>query len=374
MPAAGAAPSDGGPFLAFFDDYGDEPGHHPDLILGLGRVADEPVFCPASFAAPLPPNGHPVTPSIRDAATTRANVGAASDRSEDLGVDVVVNLFLDENIEGLPSSRRPMAHVLHRPQEMVWRLEEEVPELPVERIGDVLTVAGRPEPVVVHTVRAHQQATALLPGHPVVRLGWPSASAAEVRRRFEAEPPSGDPYVVLIGEALPYKQVRWLVEALGPALPLHVAGALHDADRAWLARHHPGREVRSEPGWVRPERMEALIAGSAVVAFPYWPEFTEHGGVSAALVQALTFAKPIVVTPAIADQVPSSEACTVVPDGDVDALATALAQAVDERDERHRAARSLLGTVLRSHTYEAHHAGLRDVVRLLVEGAQPPAR
>jgi glycosyltransferase involved in cell wall biosynthesis len=351
------------PVLGFFDDYGDTPGHHPDLILGLGRVEAEPVFCPRSFHAGAPDPRvalHPVDPAKLDAATTRTNLLRVEATMPTLGVDVLVNLFLDENIEALPA-RAPMVHVLHRPNELRHRIENEGSSLRPEQLGDLLRVDGRPEVVVVHTTRALTQATELFPDHTVTQLGWPSASAEDVRRRFEVACPVGRPYVVLIGEARAYKQVRWLIEALGPNLRLHVAGMLHEGDREWLRRRSWTRDVRFEPGWVPPERMAELILGASAAVFPYWDRFEDHGGVSAALVQALTFGKPVVATRVIADQIPPSAARTVVDDQDLPGLTEALARVVDERVQQHDDAKDLLDHVLATHTYEGHVDALREL-------------
>ena len=51
--------------LAFFDDYDEVQGHHPDYIISLGQAANAPIYCPEAFL-----EGRPETPGLAHRPTT----------------------------------------------------------------------------------------------------------------------------------------------------------------------------------------------------------------------------------------------------------------------------------------------------------------
>ncbi|MEE1736683.1 glycosyltransferase [Streptomyces sp. BE147] len=349
--------------FAFFDDYCHERGHHPDLLMGLGTAAGAPVYCPPSYLEGRSADRRrvehvPVTGSRQGlASVTRRNLEASLADASARGCEVFVNLFFDENWDSLPVAPGPLRviHALHRPAELTGELGG----VNAEKTGDVrglLKQLGEGRDLfVVHTVTGERQALDWLPRDVVVRVGWPAATAAEVRERFAAPRRVTDeePYVLLVGEALDYKGFHHLLEAVNPGPRLRIAGNLANGEEL-IARRYPRARVDWEPGWITRERMHRLIEGAAVVAFPYLDEFAAHGGVSAALVQALTFGKAIVVSEPLAPQVPVSEAIMTVPTGDVRALRAAIARGMDHRAVLEDAAQDLREYVLREHTYEGH--------------------
>ncbi|HEX6871826.1 MAG TPA: glycosyltransferase [Micromonosporaceae bacterium] len=356
------------PRLALFDDFPHERGHHPDFMMGLGAAAGARLYCPPSFLDGRDDVGHlphlPMSgaPDRSPEATTR-NLRLAYDDAQTAGCDVLVNLFIDENWDSFPirRDRMRMAHSLHRPGELTGRLGG----VNAVKSGDAVATVrelARQDLFIVHTPIGERQARQWLPAERVIRIGWPAARAADIRRRFASPPPlsgDGEPYVLMMGEALAYKGIHCLLEAVSNGPLLRIAGNLAVGDAAWLAREYPKARVTWEPGWVTRARMDELLEGAAVVAFPYLDDFADHGGISAALVHALCYAKPVVVSTSLAGQVPNSVACPVVAPV-ADALADALARMMADPIGWHEAVRALEPYFLREHTYEAHVDRLLD--------------
>lgn len=358
--------------LAFFDDYGEVPGHHPDHIVGLGLAASSPIYCPESFL-----DGRPRTTDLihypmagdvhRSPGPTRANLQKAYVSAERLGADVLVNLFLDENWDAFPIERRRMrvAHVLHRPGALPGTLGGANAVKSGDAVG-VLRGLAESDLIVVHTTAGLRQASQWIPADRVIHLGWPAATVEAIRRRFAAAGSVGDgggnePYVLLTGRGNRYKGIRVLLEAVGSGHRLHIAGKLEVAeDAAWLASNFPHAAVSWEPGWVENQRLNELIAGASVVVFPYLSGFDAHGGASGALVHAMTFAKTIVISEELRAQVPDLASCLVVPTGDAIALRAALDRAMKSPDDFRQPTREFEEYLVKNHSYERHVERLID--------------
>jgi glycosyltransferase involved in cell wall biosynthesis len=170
----------------------------------------------------------------------------------------------------------------------------------------------------------------------------------------EAGAGSAEPYVLLIGEALEYKGIHCLLEALNPGPLLRIAGNLAVGGADWLIREYPKARVTWEPSWIARSRLDELVAGAAVIAFPYLAGFDSHGGVSGALVHALTAGKPVVISTALASQAPQAPSCRVVNCGDARELRQAIDWAMANSACLHQAARDLEAYLIREHTYEQH--------------------
>ena len=351
--------------LAFFDDYGEVPGHHPDYIVGLGLAADAPIYCPASFVA-----GRPSTSGLihrqmtgdvdRSPGPTRANLQRAYADAGRLGAEVLVNLFLDENWDAFPIQRHDLrlAHVLHRPGALAGTMGGINAVKRGDAVG-VLKTLAETDLVVVHTAAGFRQAAQWIPPERIVHLGWPAATVESIRGRFAAAADTGgagdEPYALLIGRGNRYKGIRVLLEAVGSRHRLRIAGKLEVAEDAdWLASNFPRARVSWEPGWVDSRRLNELIAGASVVVFPYLAGFDAHGGVSGALVHAMTFAKPLIVSEELRAQVPELVSCQVVPTGDAVALRAALDRALTSPAELAQPTRELEEYLLEHHSYELH--------------------
>ena len=222
--------------LAFFDDYAHERGHHPDLIVGLGIAARAPMYCPASFLEGRPDAARlrhrTVVGASNDPSLVHANLQSAHDDAAALGCDAFVNLFLDENWDSFPirRGRLRMVHLLHRPGELTGALGGVNATKPGDPLAVLRSLAG-PDLVVVHTALGERQALQWLPSRNVLRVGWPATREADLRRRLAGAPDhpgvgadSPEPYVLLIGEALEYKGIHCLLEALSPGPLLRIAG------------------------------------------------------------------------------------------------------------------------------------------------------
>jgi glycosyltransferase involved in cell wall biosynthesis len=346
--------------FAFFDDYPHERGHHPDLIIGLALAARAPSYCPTSFLEGRPEAidlVHTETTGTLDhsPAVTMANMERSYADAERRECEVLVNLFTDENWDAVPPVRRlATVQTVHRPGDLTGSLGG------INRFkpGDVHAILRRlaeRDLFVVHTTTGERQLRTWLPGPSVVRIGWPCATRSEIGHRLTAPRDEDvDPYVLLIGEARPYKGVGLLLEALEGGPMLRIAGNLPPelADR--LIREHPGTRVTWEPGWIPRNLMNRLIAEASVVAFPYLSYFQDHGGVSAALVSAMTFGKPLVVSDALAAQTLPNASQLTVPCGDVRQLRRAIDRAMVDRAELQLAARALENQLLREHSYEGY--------------------
>ena len=356
--------------LAFFDDYGEVRGHHPDYIIGLGIAANAPIYCPESFL-----EGRPEMPALvhrptegdldRSPLRAKANLQDAYDDAEKLGVDVLVNLFLDENWDAFPIRRRSVriAHTLHRPAQLPGTMGG-INAVKHGNAVRVLKDLAETDLVVVHTEVGLRQATRWIPEDRIVQLSWPAASVASISSRFAAaaapaasagQGAGDEPYVLLLGRANRYKGIDVLLEAVNPGYRLRIAGQLEGAgDAAWIAHEFPHARVSWEPGWVDSQRLNKLVAGAAVVAFPYLAGFDAHGGVSGALVHAMTFAKPIVVSQELRAQVPDLASCLVVPTGDATALRAALDRAMSDPDAFRQTSAELEKHLIDYHSYEGY--------------------
>lgn len=348
--------------LAFFDDFAHPVmGHHPELILGLAEAGAAitressvatTIYCPEAFLAHrahLDGVAHKalsgrwpfdLEQSVRN--VTRACQEAGDTES------VIYNCFFDENYPAWTNaSGGRLVHHLHRPG-----------ELPA---GAVMTgqwrsaLAADLQPVyLVNTSIGIRQASRFLPGDRLLRVGWPAASRQAVASRFSAPPANGsrEPYVLLIGGAREDKGVDLLWEALEDGPLLRVTGQQLPGDRARLTWRYPRTRVAWQTGFVSRAELAHAIADAAVVVFPYLPVFAEHGGASAALAQALTFGKPVLISDVLADQVPSSPACQVQGSSDPAAWRLAIKRAIRDSVYLHLAARELQIYVEHVHTYE----------------------
>jgi len=372
-------PGSGAPVttLAFFDDYAHERGHHPDLIVGLGIAAEAPIYCPGSFLEGRSDAAHlrhrAMTGASDDPSVVQANLQSAYDDAASLGRAAFVNLFLDENWDSFPIRRGGprVVHSLHRPGELTGTLGGVNATKPGDPVAGLRSLAG-PDLVVVHTATGKRQALQWLPPRNVLWIGWPATREVDLRRRLAAArdhagagPGSAEPYVLLIGEALEYKGIHCLLEALNPGPPLRIAGNLAVGGADWLAREYPKARVAWEPSWITRSRLDELVAGAAVIAFPYLAGFDAHGGVSGALVHALTAGKPVVISKALASQAPEAPSCRVVSCGDAQELRQAIDWALANSIDLHQAARDLEAYLISQHTYERH---VQRLVERLSEG------
>ncbi len=344
--------------IAFFDEYpGPILGHHPDLIVGLGRAAAEmmPVrlYCPLYYLSATDPPPAVKVVSVNgcrlpvDVDVTRDNLLSASHDARNAGITTMVNLFFDESHPGVPLDDIGVrfVHVVHRPG-----------ELPRDRSTKrrLAAVAER-DAFVVHTVRGREVLDEVVPGASVTYVPWPAATAAAIDSRFNRMPAVVEPRrVAVVGGARRDKGTWVLLEAMVGGPPVHIIGELAPEDEQQVREWARGSDVVWADRWVDPHAMEEAIAAAAVLVFPYLPEFTRHAGASGSLAQARTFAKPIVVSDVLAPELVSTAGCLKVPAGDVHALRRVVEQALANDFELHNEARSAREEVRRAHSYEYH--------------------
>jgi glycosyltransferase involved in cell wall biosynthesis len=351
--------------FAFFDDYPNEDlGHHPELVVGLAQAAAAlqaapvtRIYCPPSFVAGrrIPRGTEHLAcegplPYTFDA--SRDNLRQACRDAKSHGASVLVNLFLDENYRSfpLPEKSLRLVHVLHRPGPYPrgWQSSR-------INLAGLLGGSGN-DLVVVHTRHGEELAREILPRRNVVRIGWPTTTRAEVARRFS--PARGrmdaEPFVLLIGGARDDKGAHCLLRALEGGPLLRIVGEQPPGVEETLRASYPCARVEWETGWVTRARIGKLIEEAAAIVFPYEAKFATHGGASGALAQALSHAKPIILSSVLEDQAPASEACQVVQPGDEKQLRRAIEWVLARSETLHAAALERKEYVLREHTYEGH--------------------
>jgi len=143
----------------------------------------------------------------------------------------------------------------------------------------------------------------------------------------------GDRYVLALGTVEPRKDLPLLVDAFDavaagrPDLRLVLAGPDGWGSDALAGAvevaHHRDRIVRL--GWVRADQRASLLAGASVLAYP-----SRYEGFGFPPLEAMASGVPVVATRAGALPEVLGTAAVLVPVGDVDALAGALAELLDD--------------------------------------------
>lgn len=156
-------------------------------------------------------------------------------------------------------------------------------------------------------------------------------------------PQAGPVRLLMLGELGPRKGTPELVEAL--ARP-----ELRRRDwRATLAGNGPVAEFREQvralglsgriavPGWQSADQVAALLAEADIFVLP-----SRQEGLPVAILEAMAGGVAMIATPvgAIGDAITHGETGLLVPPGDVDALARAVASLVDDPAQRARLARA----------------------------------
>jgi glycosyltransferase involved in cell wall biosynthesis len=167
-------------------------------------------------------------------------------------------------------------------------------------------------------------------------------------------------YVLAVGTVEPRKDLPTLVRAFAmaaqsrPGLALVIAGRegwgraqLDDAVAACALRD---RVVRL--GWVDDEARDALISGATVLVYP-----SLYEGFGFPPLEAMAAGTPVVTTRCGALQEVLGDAARFVDVGDIDALAQALEELVDDEPARNELARRGLERA-RLYTWDACAAGL----------------
>ncbi|MEV5600814.1 glycosyltransferase family 4 protein [Streptomyces sp. NPDC052299] len=368
--------------MAVFDDFNDTVlGHHPDFVVGLANAAAAtpaagPVrmYCPPSYLL-----HHRLDRGVTHMATTGASPGSSAVKlsysgtvdpkrlaeacrdARDHGATVFLNCYFDENYPAWPISEAGLTyvHALHRP----GYFEADVRRrLGGGRLLDVVGGQGPDALFVVNTPVGERQARRFVAPDRLLRVGWPTATRAEVAASFRRgwTPTDEEPYVLSIGSARSDKGIGVLLTALENGPQLRVLGQQYDGVEERLCKDHPNARVGFESGWISRARLAEVIAGAAVIVFPYQQEFAGYGGASGALAQAISAGKPVIVSEVLAEQIPDSPACQVVPAADDRALRRAIDDALRHLPELHEAAAGLRAYAEEHHTYEGYVRHILD--------------
>jgi len=178
-------------------------------------------------------------------------------------------------------------------------------------------------------------------------------------------PPGTDRFVLAVGTAEPRKDLPGLVAAFDrlaaerPGLALVLAGPSgwgEEALDAAVARTgFAARVVRT--GWVDDATLARLLAGAAVLAYP-----SRYEGFGFPPLQAMAVGVPVVATTAGSLPEVLGDAARLVPAGDPDALAGALAEVLDDEGRRAELVSRGLARAA-GFTWEATAAGLDALYR-----------
>jgi glycosyltransferase involved in cell wall biosynthesis len=176
-------------------------------------------------------------------------------------------------------------------------------------------------------------------------LGVPAERVRAVAHGVPPSPPPGatplvdGPYVLALGTIEPRKGLDVLVRAFdavavgAPDLRLVVAGpegwGMEPYRAAVAAAHHRDRVI--ELGWVDDLTRSTLLAHARMLAYP-----SVYEGFGLPPLEAMRAGIPVVTTDAGALREVSGDAARVVPVGDVDALADAIAIVLADDGERQR--------------------------------------
>lgn len=369
---------------ALFDDFTDSVlGHHPDFIIGLANAAAATVtdsssavrlYCPESYLAHHAPSVSVVhrnttggSPGSGDAklhysrVVDHVNLANATRDAAANGVTVFFNCYFDENYPAWPAPEPGLryVHSLHRPGYFAADAGQRADG---RLLADFVRERAQSGLFVVNTRAGERQARRFVAPRDLLRTGWPTATRSEVAARFErpwAEA-STEPYVLSVGSARSDKGIDMLMSALTGGAKLRIVGQQYDGVEAQLTTKYPDTRVDWETGWISRRRLFEAIDEAAVLVFPYQPEFAGYGGASGALAQALTTGKPVIVSEVLADQIPTSDACRVVPSTDERALRLAIEEALRDTRSLHEAALETRAYVEQNHTYEGHLQQILD--------------
>jgi glycosyltransferase involved in cell wall biosynthesis len=227
-----------------------------------------------------------------------------------------------------------------------------VHDLTAVRYPELCTATTRRYPALVRRAAAHgalvHVTTAFGRDEVVDLLGVPAERVAAVAPGVPAVaeapvPAGGPPSVLALGTVEPRKDLPTLVRAFAavaadhPDVELVLAGgdgwggAVEALDAALAALPPSGRARVRRLGRVDDATRAALLRGAAVLAYP-----SVYEGFGFAPLEAMSVGVPVVATAAAALPETLGNAAILVPPGDPDALAGALARALADEECRRR--------------------------------------
>ena len=180
-------------------------------------------------------------------------------------------------------------------------------------------------------------------------------------------PANPQPTLLFFGEIARHKGVFELARAFGrvadelPELRLIYAGTGSgvEATRRLIEQLRLGGRVRFT-GWLQAERKRATLAGATVFVLPSYVE-----GMPMALLEAMSFGLPVIATPVggVPEIVTHERDGLLVPPGDIDALAAAIARLTSEPELRERLGRAARETVAKRFSLDSAVERLLGIYR-----------
>ena len=353
-------PRDSAIQIAIFDDVagGHHPGYVNGIAAGLLRAGLEPrVFTPDEPPA-LQGRGDwiPVVPAtVRQIARGRRNLklaGAACLRSP---TPQFWDLYLDKNIWALPGRLQHIdrrVHVLHHSTQYSFRNRTGFARLRTvlakRRLRSLVTSGDL---LVVHTRRAFDLLSGFLPPESILRCGYPIVEPPS--GRIETEPRSNSGRLLFVGNARREKGLHLLLEALEMSkdeVPLDVVGRQDPATRHRLETRFNTDRVQWVDRFVDDLELAEYYRQALLVVVPYLPSFLADGGASGVMLESLAHGTPMVITPALTDQLPEAYGGAIVATADgARALSVALEKAIDRVEALQAASRVEGPAYIREH-------------------------
>lgn len=367
------------PSVCILDCTSSVLGHHPALIAGLARTlidVDGQVGVAARKPPPIstgcdwletPPHATGRLRHIPGGRRVMRRVVEWVRRQEgrtlwDIDLNANAMWTIDE-VLALP--RR--VHVLHNAQPLdqrSWRPNRLARQL-VSRafVRSLVRTGGK---LVVHTAADADRVRSSGLDVPVHHVDFAICSRSDLEARsFDTSSRTGAELSLLfVGRARDDKGCRQLLEALAGMLQppaLHVAGTQRPQVIEQLRRDFSTVPVTWTNSWIPADELAKHFLACDLVVLPYQAGFESRGGVSAVLVEALSWGRPVVVTPPVARLLPAEFPAAVVASGTgAIEIRKAIRSATTEIDALRMAAREVGPTLVRErHTYEAYVAALR---------------
>jgi glycosyltransferase involved in cell wall biosynthesis len=295
----------------FYDNV--NTGHHPAYIAGIVEAAERvgTPFVVGSAERPptlLTQSWIPVEETgPRQLMATRRQLRMAARRAREMGADVLVDLYLDKQIWAAGAARPGLAesiHVLHHAEQYS----------PDRRGGAAIRtaylrrtlrgLARRGAPIIVHTRRAAELVSDLVPKDLIIMAGYPVVPLPERTR----DAPSTPTRLLFVGAGREEKGLDLLLDALS-TLPadsaiLRVVGRQPENLRSALTSRFPSAPVEWVDDYVDYATLISEYQSADLAILPYRTVFSRHGGPSSVLLETLSAGLPVVTTTALADQLP----------------------------------------------------------------------
>jgi glycosyltransferase involved in cell wall biosynthesis len=244
--------------------------------------------------------------------------------------DAVIDLYLQGSLWVLATQpAQPRVRILHRSAFLDPSLGER--HRVRLRRSRLRRVVDHGDIVVVHTKRAAQVVGEFLPAEAVRVV--PRLAPPPVKRQPSVQ--DGPPRLLFVGDRRHEKGYDLLLEAVR-SIPtsvelLHVGSQEDVRAEREPAVQQVGRSVVRVEGRVTDAQLSSFYARADLVICPYRRAFSEQGAASSVVMEALAHGAPLIVSEALAVELPAGLGGVVVaPNDDGDALAGVIQAAIDD--------------------------------------------